>query len=63
MLDNGNLEPKKEKNAKHGIIAMAAMIIAIVLIIIGAYLFSSHRASDNRPASNVISVPSSSSNE
>lgn len=40
-----NKEPKKEKNIKHGIIALASIIIAIILIIIGIYLYGQYHVS------------------
>lgn len=37
-----NKEPKKEKNIKHGIIALTSIGIAILLIAIGIYFYGPH---------------------
>ncbi|GEM_PF-5963358 len=52
LIDNGKQESKKEKNTKHGAIAISAIVITILSIIIGAYLFTNHRAVDTKPTTN-----------
>ncbi len=52
LINNGKQEPKHEKNAKHGLIAISAIVISIVLIVVGAYFFTNHRAIDNTPTTN-----------
>lgn len=41
----GSKEPKKEKNIKHGILAIASIVISIIIIIIGAYLYGQYYGS------------------
>ncbi len=44
--DIENKEPKKEKTIKYGILAITAIIIAVLLMILGIYLYGQFHTSD-----------------
>jgi uncharacterized membrane protein YvbJ len=44
-IETSNKEPKKEKNIKHGVLAISSIVVALILIIIGIYFYGQHPAS------------------